>query len=82
MTDAQKLTKQFREITGPGSFVNTWKWAKRVTAELEPLGQSKIGFTNSNATASILVFRCADRSKFAYDMNGAKHVWALRGEDV
>jgi hypothetical protein len=81
MTEAQKLVEIYRtEVTAQGSTTNPWKWARRVTAPLAPLGKSTIGYFNSDRIASIQVFRCADGSEFAYDMNGAKGVWAMPGE--
>lgn len=76
MTDAQKLCGEFRAITAPGSTANTWKWAKRVTAALQPRGRSTIGYP-SGRKAAIEVFECADGSLFAYDLNGARGVWAM-----
>jgi len=77
MTDAQKLVGEFRTITAPGSTANTWKWAARVTAALVPLGKSKIGSQRGGHTYTIATFRCADGSRFAYDMNGARQTWAM-----
>lgn len=76
MTDAQKLCDEFRAITAPGSMANTWTWAQRATAALESVGRSTIGYP-SGRKAAIAVFRCADGSGFAYDLNGAKGVWAF-----
>ncbi len=78
MTNAQELVDQFRAIASPGSKVNTYKWANRITAELRPLGKSTIGRRdNRPGTYAIQVFECADGSRFAYDMDGAKQVWAM-----
>jgi hypothetical protein len=77
MTEAQKLVEEFRTITAPGAMQNTWKWAKRVTRALEPMGKSTIGQPKGRGVASIQVFRCADGSRFAYDMNGASQTWAM-----
>jgi hypothetical protein len=76
-TDAQKLVDQFRELTEPGSTANTWNWAKRVTADLEPMGQSTIGSKTGNHVFAIQLFRCKDGSRFAYDLNGARQVWGM-----
>lgn len=75
MTNAQKLVEDFRTITAPGSDVNTWKWARRVTADLAPLGKSTIG--SARGTRAIQLFRCEDGSRFAYDLNGASGAWAM-----
>jgi hypothetical protein len=80
MTDAQQLVEQYRALTVPGSMANTWKWAKRVTAALTPLGRSTIGYA-SGQPATVAMFRCADGTRFAYDLNGAKSVWAMPAED-
>ena len=78
MTNAQTLCEEFRTITAPGSLANTWKWAKRATATLEPLGKSTIGDRdNSRLTHGIVMFRCPDGSRFGYDANGARQVWAM-----
>jgi hypothetical protein len=78
MTDAQKLTEEFRQITAPGSFKITWIWAQRATANLEPLGNSIIGDRKKvRLCHSIALFRCADGSRFGYDLNGARQVWAM-----
>jgi hypothetical protein len=75
MTEAQKLVDEFRTITAPGSIASTWKWAKRVTTGLSSLGKSTIG--TRTGTKAIQVFGCADGSRFAFDMDGAKQVWAM-----
>lgn len=81
MTEAQKLVEEFRAITAPGSRANTWTWAKRATATLAPMGNSRIGDKrNARAVHGIAMFRCADGSRFAYDLNGARQTWAMPAE--
>jgi len=75
MTEAQKLVEEFRAAVFSGVPTNTWKWAKRVTTGLASLGKSTIG--TRTGTKAIQVFGCADGSRFAYDMDGAKQVWAM-----
>lgn len=82
MTQAQILCEQFRQITAPGSTANAWKWARRVTANLHALGNSTIGSRRGAHTCSVVVFRCEDGSRFAYDMNGASQVWAMPNEQA
>ena len=79
-----RYTPAFRSVTRPGSIVNTWKWARRVTGGLTFLGRSTIGDRRSaTRTHSVSVFRCLDGSRFAYDNNGAAQVWAMPAtEDV
>ena len=78
MTDAQKLTEEFRQITAPGSLQNTWKWAQHATANLDQIGNSTIGDRkNSQLRHGVALFRCADGSRFGYDLNGARQVWAM-----
>jgi hypothetical protein len=74
MTNAQQLVADFRALAATA---NTWKWAQRVTAGLTPLGRSSIGSRHGSHTYAIEVFRCADGSRFAYDLNGACQVWAM-----
>jgi hypothetical protein len=78
MTQAQELVAEYRALlAAPGVHINTWKWAIRTTKNLEDIGKSTIGIMNSNRTAGCHVFRCADGSRFAFDLNGAQNVWAM-----
>lgn len=77
MTQAQALVEEFKSITAPGRQDNTWKWALRVTKDLTALGRSTIGQRHTKAVAAIEEFRCADGSRFAFDLNGARQVWAM-----
>jgi hypothetical protein len=82
MTNAQKLCDEFKTITQPGSTANTWKWAQRVTLHLKSLGSSTIGSRhNANTVYNIACFECADGSRFAYDLDGARQVWAMPSDN-
>ena len=79
-TDATRLVDDYKVITAPGSTANAWKWARRVTAALEPMGQFTIGNRRDPSGRSVIaiqLFRCPDESRFAYSMNGANEVWSM-----
>ena len=77
MTNAQQIVADYRIATAPNSNVNIWRWTQRAVAGLEKISNSTIGHENSREVSSIAVFRCADGSRFAYDHNGARQVWAM-----
>ena len=77
MTNAQQIVEDYRIAAAPISNVNIWRWTQRAVASLEKISNSTIGHEKSRAVSNIVVFRCADGSRFAYDQNGARQVWAM-----